>query len=85
MLGVRSYRDGSPLVLLCRAGTVSQLRTDAAIFHRELDQDRLVLPMVDGRSPTDTALSLGTNRLLMVPIDQELAGINAPLRYWLAT
>src|SRR5262249_52769480 len=69
MLGLRSYRDGSPLVLLLRAGTVSQLRADATICGGEFDLDDLVFPVIDGRSPTDTALSLGTNRLLMVPID----------------
>ncbi len=76
MLGLRSYCDGSSLVLLFRAGTVGELRTDAAICGGEFDLDDLVFPVINGRSPTDTALSLGTNRLLMVPINQELAGIN---------
>ncbi len=85
MLGLRSDRDGSPFVLLFRAGTVGELRTDAAIFGGELDLDDLVFPMVDGRRPTDTALSLGAERLLAFPIDEEpssiktLLGVGLPL------
>src|SRR5215469_12148658 len=47
MLSLWSHRDGSPLVLLFRAGTAGQQRTAAAIGGRELDLDDLVLAMVD--------------------------------------
>jgi hypothetical protein len=55
---------------------VDQQRTDAAHFARELDLDDLVLPVINGRSPTDTVLPLRADRLLVVPIDEELAGVN---------
>jgi hypothetical protein len=57
MLGLRSYRDGSPLVLLFRADTVDLARTATTIGGGELDLDHLIGSVVDGRSPTDTALS----------------------------
>ena len=55
-------------------------RTATAIFCGELDLDHLIGSVVDGRSPTDTALSFGADRRLPFPIDEELAGINALLR-----
>ena len=36
----------------------------------------LVLPVINGRSPTDTALSLRAYRLLVFPSAEELAGVN---------
>jgi hypothetical protein len=57
MLGLRSDRDGPPLVLLCRADTVDLARTATAIFCGELDLDHLIGSVVAGRSPTDTAVS----------------------------
>ena len=79
MLGLRSDRDGPPLVRLCRADTVDLARTATAIFGGELDLDHLIGSVVDGRSPTDTAVSFGADRLLAFPIDEELAGIDALL------
>lgn len=55
-------------------------RAAAAIGGGELDLDHLVLPVVDGRRPTDTVLSLGADGLLMLPINEELAGIDTLLR-----
>ena len=80
MLGLWSDRDGAPFVLLCRTDTVDLTRTAAAISGGELDLDHLIGSVVDGRSPTDTALPFGADRLLVVPIDDELAGINSLLR-----
>jgi len=79
MLGLWSYGDGSPLVLLLRADTVDLARTATTISGGELDLDHLVRSVVDGRSPTDTLLSLGARRLLVFPIKEELADINALL------
>ncbi len=53
--------------------------TTATLGGGELDFDDLILPVVDSRAPTDTVLSLGTNGLLVFPINGELAGINALL------
>ena len=58
---------------------MDQQRTDAANFAGELDLDDLVLPVINGRSPTDTALPLRADRLLVFPIDEELAGVNTLL------
>jgi hypothetical protein len=77
MLGLWSHREGSPLVLLFRAGTVGQQRTEAAICGREFDLDDLVLPVVDSRRPAHTRLPLGTSRLLLVPIKAKLTDIDA--------
>src|SRR5260370_29101309 len=77
MLGLGSDRDGPPLVLFCRADTVDLARTATAIFCGELDLDHLIGSVVDGRSPTDTPVSFGADRLLAFPIDEELAGIDA--------
>jgi len=55
---------------------VDQQRTDAAHFARELDLDDLVLPVINGRSPTDTTPSLKADRLLVFPVDEKLAGVN---------
>ena len=55
-------------------------RAASAIGGGELDLDDLVLPIVDRRSPTDTVLSLGADGLVVLPINAELAGINALLR-----
>src|SRR5260370_22789645 len=76
MLGLRSDRDGPPLVLFCRADTVDLARTATAIFCGELDLDHLIGSVVDGRSPTDTPVSFGADRLLAFPIDEELAAID---------
>ena len=46
----------------------------------ELDLDHLIAAVVDGRGPTHTALPLWANSLLVVPIDEELAGIKTLLR-----
>src|SRR5258708_17457465 len=59
MLGLRSDRDGPPLVLLFRADTVDLARTATAIFAGELDLDQLIGSVVDGRSPTHTPVSFG--------------------------
>jgi hypothetical protein len=80
MLGLRSDRDGPPLVLLCRADTVDLPRAATASGAGELDLDHLIGSVVDGRSPTATVLAFGTDRLPMFPIDEELAGINPLLR-----
>ena len=85
MLSLRSNRDGAPLVLLFRADTVDLARTAPAIGCGELDLDDLIGSVIDGRSPTDTRVSLGASRLMALPIDEELAGINALLRCSLAT
>ena len=76
MLGLRSYRDGSSFVLLFRAGTAGQQRTTAAIFCVELDFDDFVLPVIDSRRPADTRMPLGTNRLLLVPLNAKLTDID---------
>ena len=76
MLGLRSDRDGSPLVFLFRARTAGQLRTNATIGGGELDLDDLVLPVVDGRRPAHTCTPLGTRRLLLVPINAKLTDID---------
>ena len=85
MLGLRPDGDGPPLVLLLRADTVDLARTVAAICCGEFDLDDLIGPVVDSGSPIDTLLSFRTDCLLMFPIDEELAGINALLRCSLAT
>src|SRR6266568_7093147 len=77
MLGLWSHRDGSPLVLLFRAGTAGQQRTAAAISGRELDLDDLVLAMVESRRPAHTRMPLGTSRRLLVPIKAKLTDIDA--------
>jgi hypothetical protein len=79
MLGLRSDRDGPPLVLLFRADTMDLARTATTIGAGELDRDHLIGSVVDGRSPTATALSFRANCLLVFPIDEELASINALL------
>ncbi len=58
----------------------TRARTATTIGGGELDLDHLIGSVVDGRSPTDTALSFRANCLLAFPIDDELAGINALLR-----
>ncbi len=80
ILGLWLDRKSAPLVLLCRADTVKLTRTTTTIGGGELDLDHFVLPVVDGWSPIDTVLFLGTGGVLMVPIDNKLAGINALLR-----
>ena len=80
MLGLWPDCNGAPLVLLCRADTVKLARTATTIGGGELDLDHLVLSIVNGWSPTDTVLSLGAGGVLMLPIDNELASINALLR-----
>ena len=57
MLGLRSDGEGPPLVLLFRADTVDLARTATTIGGGELDLDHLIGSVVDGRSPTDTALT----------------------------
>ena len=79
MLGLRSDGDGPPLVLLFRADTVDLDRTATTISGGELDLDHLIGAVVDGRSPTDTALSFRANCLLVFPIDDEPSSINALL------
>ena len=80
MLGLRSDGDGAPFVLLYRANTVDLARTAPAISGGELDLDHLIGSVVNGRSPADTVLPFGADRLLALPVDGELAGINALLR-----
>lgn len=77
MLSLWSDSDGTPFVLIFRADTVDLARTATAIGGGELNLDDLIFPVIDGRSPTDTVLSCGADRLLVCPIDEELAGINA--------
>ncbi len=76
MLGLWSHCDGSPLVLLFRAGTAGQQRTAAAICGRELDLDDLVLAMVVSSRPAHTRMPLGTSRRLPVPIKAKLTDID---------
>lgn len=80
MLSLRSDRDGAPFVLLGRTNTVELPWTATAIGSGELDLDHLIGSVVNGRRPTDTALSFRTSRLLAFPIDHKLTGINALLR-----
>jgi hypothetical protein len=80
MLGLGADGDGTPLVLLRRADTVDLDRAAAAIGGGELDLDHLIDAVVDGGSPTNTVLSLGADGLLLLPINEELAGIDALLR-----
>src|SRR5258708_1174957 len=80
MLGLWSDGDGPSLVLLFRADTVELDRTAPANGGGKLDLDDLIAAVVEGRRPTHTALPLGANGLLVVPIDEELAGIQALLR-----
>src|SRR5947208_2572401 len=84
MLGLWSHRDGSPLVLLFRAGTAGQQRTTAAISGRELDLDDLVLAMVESRRPAHTRMPLGTSRRLLVPIKAKRYLHRCRHRCWLA-
>src|SRR5438270_10264684 len=58
----------------------TRARTATTIGGGELDLDHLIGSIVDGRSPTDAAMSFRANCLLAFPIDDELAGINALLR-----
>jgi hypothetical protein len=57
MLGRRSDRDSASFVLLCRVNTVDLAKAAATSGGGELDLDHLISSVVDGRSPTDTALS----------------------------
>jgi hypothetical protein len=54
-------------------GTQRAARTGLTVFHREFDLDHLVLALVDSRSPTETRVTLGTGRLLGLPVDGKLA------------
>jgi hypothetical protein len=80
MLGLWSYGDGPSLVLLFRADTVELHRTAPASGGGKLDLDHLIAAVVDGRRPTHTALPLGANGLLVIPIDEEPSSIQAVLR-----
>ena len=44
---------------------------------READLDHLVFPIVNDRRPADTRMSLGTGRLLLIPINPKWTAINA--------
>jgi hypothetical protein len=55
----------------------TRARTTTASGRGELHLDHLIGPVVDGRSPTDTPLSLGADRLLVFPIDDEPSCIKA--------
>src|SRR5690348_16499864 len=79
VLGLRSDGDGTPFVLLCRADTVDLARAAPAISGGELDLDHLSSSVVDGWRPTDAVLSFGTDGLLPLPINEELAGVNTLL------
>src|SRR5260370_10246071 len=57
MLGLRSGRDGPPLVLFCRADTVDPARTATAIFFGELYLDHPLVSVVGGTSLTHPPVS----------------------------
>ena len=57
-------------------GTGRHTRTVLTVFGREADLDHLVFPIVNDRRPTDTRMSLGTGRLLLIPINTKLTAIN---------
>jgi len=77
MLGLWTHGQQAPRCTRGGMGTGSYTRTVLTVFGREADLDPLVFPMVNGWRPTATRMSLGTGRLLLIPITTKSTAINA--------
>ena len=83
VLLLRTNRDGATR-MATRLCTQRSRRAYLTVFHRELDLDDLVFPVVNGRGPTDARVSLWAGCLLLFPIDGKVTDVEARRLEWLA-
>ena len=68
-----THGDGTPL----GTSAIDPARTRLTILHREFNLDHLICSTIDSGCPARTHTSVWTNGLLLLPIDLEVAGVEA--------
>ena len=82
VLLLRSDGDGAAHMAQ-RLRAESQAGTSLTVFGGEFDLDDLVGAVVDGSCPATAHVSFWARRLLVLPIDEKVIGIEAHLADWL--